>query len=481
MQPTALHFSSTVRPRRQQSESPPPREESPERRLVQSRRRLRRGAVTAEIGRQLLEHCAAEAENQRLAQEAEREWRQYISDQLRLDHEAFLLTAARTQELMAERTEVLRRMTDLRLQQQGDRGCGHCQAALHPPSPELLSSSQLPQPVAPPPPVRGRCTQRRGPAGPTSSPVATHSQLMEASHSHLLEAACPPSPELLECSELLEPPTPPPLVRGKRGQRRGPAGPTSASVLTHSQLKELARPPSPELVTCSKPLELAAPAPPIRGKRGQKRGAAGRASSTLVTHSQMEEDAQPPTPDLFTCSQPLELPAPTPPLRGRGAQQRGSTKKPSCTLVTHTQLQETARPPSPELHTCSLFLDPATPPPPMRSRRAQRGEAAGPAPSLLPTHSQLQEPAQALSPVLVTGSQLLKAATAPPPVRHRRSQSHEVVGAATQAAPGHRETKGGDGPAPHPTIEPGAPHHSQEVGNVLTKAGCRGSQGKRAG
>uniref|UniRef100_A0ACB8G1T4 Uncharacterized protein n=1 Tax=Sphaerodactylus townsendi TaxID=933632 RepID=A0ACB8G1T4_9SAUR len=189
-------------------------------------------------------------------------------------HEAYLRTAARTHELMAERTEVLRRMTDLRLQQQGDHVCGRCQAALPPPSPELLSSSHLPQPMTPPSPVRGRC-MREGGLGPTSSPVATHSQLMEASHSHLLEAACPPSPELLACREFLEPPTPPPLVQGKQGQRRGAAAPSFATVLTHSQLKELARPPSPELLTCSQPMEQAAAAPPVRGKRAQKRGVAG--------------------------------------------------------------------------------------------------------------------------------------------------------------------------------------------------------------
>uniref|UniRef100_A0ACB8F7V4 Uncharacterized protein n=1 Tax=Sphaerodactylus townsendi TaxID=933632 RepID=A0ACB8F7V4_9SAUR len=38
-------------------------------------------------------------------------------------HEAYLRTAARTHELMAERTEVLRRMTDLRLQQQDTGEC----------------------------------------------------------------------------------------------------------------------------------------------------------------------------------------------------------------------------------------------------------------------------------------------------------------------------------------------------------------------
>uniref|UniRef100_A0ACB8E898 Uncharacterized protein n=1 Tax=Sphaerodactylus townsendi TaxID=933632 RepID=A0ACB8E898_9SAUR len=205
------------------------------------------------------------------------------------------LQPGKTHELMAERTEVLRRMADLRLQQQGKRG------------------------------------QRRGAAGPTSTTVLTHSQLKELPR--------PPSPELFTCSKPLERAAPTPPVHGKRGQRRGPAGPTAATVLTHSQLKELARPPSPELLTCSKPLERAAPTPPVHGKRGQRRGPAGPTAATVLTHSQLKELARPPSPELLTCSQSLEWAAPAPPVRGKRGQRRAAAGPTPSTAPSRSQLE----------------------------------------------------------------------------------------------------------------------------------------------
>uniref|UniRef100_A0ACB8FP44 Uncharacterized protein n=1 Tax=Sphaerodactylus townsendi TaxID=933632 RepID=A0ACB8FP44_9SAUR len=291
---------------------------------------------------------------------------------------------------------------------------------------------------------------------------------MEPSHSHLLEAACPPSPELLECSEPLEPPTPPPLVRGKRGQRRGAAGSTSATVLTHSQLKELARPPSPELLTCSQPLEQAAPAPPVQGKRGPRRGAAGPTAATVLTHSQLKELAQPPSAELFTCSKPPEQAAPAPPVRGKRGQRRGVAGPTSAAALTRSQLKEPARPPSPELFTCSQPLELAAPAPP-RSRQARpqegtswegfihsgkRGPRRGPAgkaSSTLVTHSQMEEDARAPSPALFSCSQPLELAAPAPPVRGKRGQRRGPAGRASSTLVTHSQMEE-DAWAPSPEL-----------------------------
>uniref|UniRef100_A0ACB8EVA9 Uncharacterized protein n=1 Tax=Sphaerodactylus townsendi TaxID=933632 RepID=A0ACB8EVA9_9SAUR len=179
----------------------------------------------------------AEAENQRLAQEAEQEWRRDISEQMRLDREAFITFASRTHELMAEHTEVVRRLTS---ESSGKVPCRMC----HPSwaisqkalcvcdakeqwGPLQLISSlaasswcqSVPHPLCEADMLRGG-----GAAGPAFSAVATHSQLMQAAHSHLLEAAQPTSPELLTCSQPLELPAAPPPVRGKRAQRMGRPG-----------------------------------------------------------------------------------------------------------------------------------------------------------------------------------------------------------------------------------------------------------------
>uniref|UniRef100_A0ACB8ESU4 Uncharacterized protein n=1 Tax=Sphaerodactylus townsendi TaxID=933632 RepID=A0ACB8ESU4_9SAUR len=112
-----------------------------------------------DMGSQLLEQCVAEAENQRLAHEAEQEWRRYLSEHMRLDQEAFITFASRIHELMAEWTEVLRRLTELRIQRQVRfrRSLSHEVAG---PSTRLLLVTGRPgEPWAQsPPPKRARST-----------------------------------------------------------------------------------------------------------------------------------------------------------------------------------------------------------------------------------------------------------------------------------------------------------------------------------
>uniref|UniRef100_A0ACB8EJ45 Uncharacterized protein n=1 Tax=Sphaerodactylus townsendi TaxID=933632 RepID=A0ACB8EJ45_9SAUR len=166
-----------------------------------------------DMGCQLLEQCAAEAESQRLAHEAEQEWRREIREQMRLDREAFFTMASCTHELMAEWTDVLRRLTELRIQQHGD---------LSEPLPQL---AHLPDSPPAPGASRGPCPHARqarsdaGAAGPASSVLVTHNQLLEAARS--------PSPVLVTCSQLLEAARPPPPVWAWCSQSHEAAGPST--------------------------------------------------------------------------------------------------------------------------------------------------------------------------------------------------------------------------------------------------------------
>uniref|UniRef100_A0ACB8F0I0 Uncharacterized protein n=1 Tax=Sphaerodactylus townsendi TaxID=933632 RepID=A0ACB8F0I0_9SAUR len=140
---------------------------------------------------------------------------------------AYVTVVARTHELMAEWTDILRRLTDLRIHQHG------------------APSELLPHPI----PLLGSpvCERRQG-------------------------AVAPPPPVLVTCSQPWEAAGPTPPVRVSHSQSREAAGPTPPVRVSHSQPREAAGTSPPVQVSHSQPREAAGPSPPVpptKGKPGE--------------------------------------------------------------------------------------------------------------------------------------------------------------------------------------------------------------------
>uniref|UniRef100_A0ACB8GDZ9 Uncharacterized protein n=1 Tax=Sphaerodactylus townsendi TaxID=933632 RepID=A0ACB8GDZ9_9SAUR len=220
---------------------PPPL--ATESRLVQSRRRLRWVSLLSDLGRQLLDQRTAEADAQRAAQEAKLAWQESTLEEFRLRREAYVAMSARTHDLMAETTAILRGL--LELIPCLPPGMPPPQVAPPPPASPRIPPPQVATPLEGP----QEAPQDEGPSGRPprpSAPAAPWQHLyhlrMETPVGGVAPGAGSPRGALIAWSS---------RARGRCHEPQGGAGPDKAgSVGVHARVCQPIKLWNPNLALC---------------------------------------------------------------------------------------------------------------------------------------------------------------------------------------------------------------------------------------